>query len=74
MDQLVALRWVQQNIAALGEVQITLPVIGESAGGGSIVGLMTSPEAKGLFHKAITCPEADAASWMAIAACRRTRP
>jgi para-nitrobenzyl esterase len=53
MDQLAALRWVQRNIDALGGDSGRVTLVGESAGGGSVVGLMTSPEATGLLHKVI---------------------
>ena len=53
MDQIAALKWVQQNIAAFGGNPDNVTIFGFSAGGVSVHSLMTIPSAKGLFQKAI---------------------
>jgi para-nitrobenzyl esterase len=53
MDQIAALKWIQQNIAAFGGDPKNVTIFGESAGGVSVQSLLTIPAAKGLFHKAI---------------------
>lgn len=52
-DQITALKWIQQNISHYGGDKNNVTVFGESAGAMSIACLLASPQAKGLFHKAI---------------------
>lgn len=53
MDQIAALKWVQENIAAFGGDPKNVTIFGFSAGGVSVHSLLTIPAAKGLFQKAI---------------------
>ncbi|WP_227980067.1 carboxylesterase/lipase family protein [Nocardia spumae] len=52
-DQIFALRWVRENIAAFGGDPDNVTIFGESAGGMSVVNLIAAPAARGLFGRAI---------------------
>jgi para-nitrobenzyl esterase len=53
LDLLSALQWVKTNIANFGGDPDNVTIFGQSGGGGKVTTLMSSPMAKGLFHKAI---------------------
>lgn len=53
MDLVMALQWIQDNINAFGGDPDNVTIFGQSGGGGKVYSLMNSPQAIGLFHKAI---------------------
>lgn len=53
LDQILALHWVRSNIGAFGGDPANVTIAGQSAGGLSVMYLLASPAARGLFSKAI---------------------
>ncbi|KAM8860457.1 pyrethroid hydrolase Ces2e-like [Synchiropus picturatus] len=53
LDQVQALKWVQEHIHKFGGASNSVTIFGESAGGVSVSLLLLSPLTEGLFHKAI---------------------
>ena len=52
LDQLAALHWVQKNIGRLGGDPTQVTIAGQSAGGISVIHMLTWPQARGLFQRA----------------------
>src|SRR5262249_47558679 len=54
MDQIATLQWIRDNIATFGGDPGNVTISGGSAGAISVNYLMLAPQARGLFHKAIS--------------------
>jgi len=54
LDQILALKWVNDNIEKFGGDPNNVTIFGQSAGGYSVVSLCAMPAAKGLFRRAIS--------------------
>ena len=62
MDTVAALKWVQANVAAFGGDPRNVTIFGESAGAAMAAGLVGSPQAAGLFRRAIS----ESGAWMGL--------
>lgn len=66
-DQVLILKWIQENIMQFGGDPKSVTVFGESAGGASGTYLMMSPLARGLFHRVISQSGTNLDAWAAPA-------
>jgi len=62
LDQVAALEWVRESIAAFGGDPDNVTIFGESAGANSVGTLLAVPDARGLFHRAIA--QSGAGAWV----------
>ena len=52
-DQILAMNWIHDNIAAFGGDPDRVTICGESAGGASVINMLACPDVKGTFQQAI---------------------
>lgn len=62
-DQVLALKWVQNNIHVFGGDRHSVTIMGQSAGSASVALHVSSPMSKGLFHRAIALSGAPISEW-----------
>ncbi|XP_075972495.1 uncharacterized protein LOC142974214 [Anticarsia gemmatalis] len=62
-DQVLALKWVQQNIKYFGGDPTKVTIMGQSAGGASVGFHLASPMSTGLFHRAIALSGSPYCDW-----------
>jgi para-nitrobenzyl esterase len=67
LDQLAALQWVKRNISAFGGDPNQVTIAGESAGGISVIHMLTWPAARGYFIAQLCCRAAAALMLSCIA-------
>ena len=54
-DQILALRWISENIEDYGGDPANVTIVGQSSGGSSVLGLLACPAADGFYQKAVAC-------------------